>query len=230
MTAWAFLRGQLRFMKDRGFDVTLISALAGAGSNQRSKKSVRGRLRLPMLQESQQAFRDGIALTRLRALPAADSCSPQNRPLRHAESLFAGRFGGAPRRRSGTRRLRCTGMRTDGLAGRKQSLMLQLERLSCRSAQRIYCVSESLRSRAVELRLAPESKLRVLGHGTANGIDVERFSRTESLLQRSQAATEQPAAIPAREHRSSASWGDSFATREWGNSSPLLANSNATSP
>jgi len=26
MTAWAFLRGQLRFMKERGFDVTLISA------------------------------------------------------------------------------------------------------------------------------------------------------------------------------------------------------------
>ena len=26
MTAWAFLRGQLRFMKERGFDITLISA------------------------------------------------------------------------------------------------------------------------------------------------------------------------------------------------------------
>ena len=91
---------------------------------------------------------------------------------------LAARFAGVP-----GRVMTLHGMRADGLAGRKRDLMLFLERLSFRGAERIYCVGESLRLRAVELRLAPESKLRVLAAGTANGIDVERFSRSPSLLE-----------------------------------------------
>ncbi|HEV8001550.1 MAG TPA: DegT/DnrJ/EryC1/StrS family aminotransferase [Planctomycetaceae bacterium] len=191
MTAWAFLRGQLRFMKDRGFDVTLISA-PGWELDEIAKQEDVQAISLPMLREPA-PFRDGIALTRLTAL--LRRLSPQ---IVHCGTPKACLLGGLAARLAGVpaRVMTLHGMRTDGLAGRKQSLMLQLERLSCRSAQRIYCVSESLRSRAVELRLAPESKLRVLGHGTANGIDVERFSRTESLLERSQALREQ-FAIPA---------------------------------
>jgi len=185
MTAWAFLRGQLRFMKDRGFDVTLISAPGWELDEIANQEGVRA-IAMPMLREPA-PFRDGVALTRLTAL--LRRLSPQ---IVHCGTPKACLLGGLAARLAGVpaRVMTLHGMRTDGLAGRKQSLMLMLERLSCRSAQRIYCVGESLRARAVELQLAPQSKLRVLGHGTANGIDVERFSRTESLLQRSEALRE----------------------------------------
>ncbi len=185
MTAWAFLRGQLRFMKDRGFDVTLISAPGWELDEIANQEGVRA-VAMPMLREPA-PFRDCVALARLTAL--LRRLSPQ---IVHCGTPKACLLGGLAARLAGVpaRVMTLHGMRTDGLAGRKQSLMLMLERLSCRSAQRIYCVGESLRARAVELQLAPQSKLRVLGHGTANGIDVERFSRTESLLQRSEALRE----------------------------------------
>jgi dTDP-4-amino-4,6-dideoxygalactose transaminase/glycosyltransferase involved in cell wall biosynthesis len=185
MTAWAFLRGQLRFMKDRGFDVTLISA-PGWELDEIAKQEDVQAIAMPMLREPA-PFRDGVALTRLTAL--LRRIGPQ---IVHCGTPKACLLGGLAARLAGVpaRVMTLHGMRADGLAGRKQSVLLLLERLSCRSAQRIYCVSESLRLRAVELRLASESKLCVLGRGTANGIDVERFSRTESLLQRSEVLRE----------------------------------------
>jgi glycosyltransferase involved in cell wall biosynthesis len=40
----------------------------------------------------------------------------------------------------------------------------------------VLCNSESLRAEALALRLAPASKLRLLGEGSSNGVDIERFS------------------------------------------------------
>ena len=132
-------------------------------------------------------FSDSVTLAKLTTLlrrirPEIVHCGT---PKACLVGGLAARFAGVP-----ARVITLHGMRADGLSGRKRDLMLFLERLSCRSAQRIYCVGESLRSRAVELGLAPESKLRVLGAGTANGIDVERFSRSPSLLERSEALRE----------------------------------------
>ncbi|HEV3301121.1 MAG TPA: DegT/DnrJ/EryC1/StrS family aminotransferase [Planctomycetaceae bacterium] len=194
MTAWAFLRGQLRFMKERGFDVTLISA-PGWELEEIAKQEEATAIAVPMLREPA-PLSDAVTLTRLTALlrrirPQIVHCGTPKACLLGG---LAARFAGVP-----ARVMTLHGMRADGLSGRKRDLMLFLERLSCRSAQRIYCVGESLRSRAIELRLAPESKLRVLGAGTANGIDVERFSRSPSLLERSDALRARlglPAGVP----------------------------------
>ena len=74
------------------------------------------------------------------------------------------------------------GMRSDGLASVHRQIMCSIEKASCRMAQRVYCVSESLRDRAIELNIATDSKLRVLRQGTANGLDTERFRRRVELL------------------------------------------------
>jgi glycosyltransferase involved in cell wall biosynthesis len=50
-----------------------------------------------------------------------------------------------------------------------------LEKVAMRRAHAVYCVSESLRRRVVELGLAPESRLGVVGPGSSNGVDVERY-------------------------------------------------------
>jgi glycosyltransferase involved in cell wall biosynthesis len=73
------------------------------------------------------------------------------------------------------------GLRAEGLQGPAGQLMLSVERLACRCAQRIYCVSESLRQRSAEFGLAPPEKLVVLGSGSSNGVDASRFKRTAEL-------------------------------------------------
>ena len=40
----------------------------------------------------------------------------------------------------------------------------------------VVCNSPSLRDQALKLHLAAEHKVRLLGHGTSNGVDVERFA------------------------------------------------------
>ena len=66
MTAWAFLRGQLRFMKERGFDVTLISA-PGWELEEIAKQEEATAIAVPMLREPA-PFSDAVTLTRLTAL------------------------------------------------------------------------------------------------------------------------------------------------------------------
>jgi glycosyltransferase involved in cell wall biosynthesis len=82
------------------------------------------------------------------------------------------------------------GIGTEAVTGRKRAFFHFLERLSCRAAQRIYCVGDSLRTQAIELKLAPPEKLRVLAGGTCNGIEIERFSRTPEVLRRAEALRE----------------------------------------
>ena len=185
MTAWAFLRGQLRYMKEHGFDVTLISA-PGWELNEIAQQEGVAAIPLPMLREPA-PWSDTVSLARLTAL--LRRIGPQ---IVHCGTPKACLLGGLAARLAGVpaRVMTLHGLRADGLSGTKNKLMLLFERLSCRNAQRIYCVSESLRSRAVELRLAPESKLRVLGAGTANGIDVERFSRSPALMKRAESLRE----------------------------------------
>jgi len=185
MTAWAFLRGQLRFMKERGFDVTLISA-PGWELNEIAQQEGVDPIAVPMLREPA-PWSDTVTLARMTGL--LRGLRPQ---IVHCGTPKACLVGGLAARCAGVpaRVMTLHGMRADGLSGPKRQLMLFLERLSCASAQRVYCVGESLRERALELRLASASKLRVLGAGTANGIDVQRFARTPALLERSQALRE----------------------------------------
>jgi glycosyltransferase involved in cell wall biosynthesis len=74
------------------------------------------------------------------------------------------------------------GLRLETAAGFRRSILLAAERLAAACAHVVLCNSESLRTRAAECRLAPESKLRLLGDGSSNGVDLERFSPGQSRI------------------------------------------------
>jgi glycosyltransferase involved in cell wall biosynthesis len=68
------------------------------------------------------------------------------------------------------------GLKLEGASGTKRNLLLWSERLAARCAHVVLCNSESLRSAAIVLRVAPVEKLRVLGDGSSNGVDTVRYS------------------------------------------------------
>jgi len=68
------------------------------------------------------------------------------------------------------------GLKLEGLQGTKQRLMLWSERIAARCAHEVVCNSESLRSAATALSIAPANKLRLFGDGSSNGVDTVRFS------------------------------------------------------
>jgi glycosyltransferase involved in cell wall biosynthesis len=68
------------------------------------------------------------------------------------------------------------GLRLETATGLKRYLLLACEWLACNCAHVVLCNSESLSIRALALRVAPEKKIRMLGEGSSNGVNLARFS------------------------------------------------------
>jgi len=64
------------------------------------------------------------------------------------------------------------GLRLETTTGVKRRVFAALERVAMRSAHSVIAVSPSLRQRAVDLRLVTGSRIRVLGHGSSNGVSI----------------------------------------------------------
>ncbi len=68
------------------------------------------------------------------------------------------------------------GLKLETSGGLKRILLLASERLAAACSHVVLCNSESLRTEAQALGIAPAAKLRVLGEGSSNGVDIEHFS------------------------------------------------------
>jgi glycosyltransferase involved in cell wall biosynthesis len=68
------------------------------------------------------------------------------------------------------------GLKLETSTGLKRRILLATERLAAACAHVVLCNSESLRAEALALGIAPAAKLQLLGEGSSNGVDVERFS------------------------------------------------------
>jgi glycosyltransferase involved in cell wall biosynthesis len=68
------------------------------------------------------------------------------------------------------------GLRLETETGMKRRLLWLLERITIRCSTRVLAVSHSLGRVLVEERLAPASKVTVLGAGSSGGVDIERFA------------------------------------------------------
>jgi glycosyltransferase involved in cell wall biosynthesis len=76
------------------------------------------------------------------------------------------------------------GLKLETCAGVKRWILLLAERLAAACSHVVLCNSASLRSQALALGVGSESKLRLLGSGSSNGVDVERFQPGPGLLRR----------------------------------------------
>ncbi|WP_169796311.1 glycosyltransferase family 4 protein [Sanguibacter suarezii] len=70
------------------------------------------------------------------------------------------------------------GLRYETTAGLKRSFLLGLEKLSAACSHKVVAVSESLRKTAVADGVSPPHKMVVIGSGSSNGVDMERFAMT----------------------------------------------------
>lgn len=73
------------------------------------------------------------------------------------------------------------GLRLETASGYKRKILLFTERIACLCSHRIIAVSESLRKRIIELKLAPKEKIVVLGSGSSNGIQVSRAQELSKM-------------------------------------------------
>ncbi len=76
------------------------------------------------------------------------------------------------------------GLRLETSSGMTRRVLTATERLAAACSHVVVCNSESLRNRAISLRVANSAKLRLIGEGSSNGVDIDRFSPGSSDLRR----------------------------------------------
>lgn len=167
----SYLRGQLRFMRARGYEVTVISS-PGEELDRAAMMEGAHVIPLPMAREIS-PLRDLLSLWRLwrvirRLQPAITNVgTPKAGLLAGLASLFAG----VP-----CRIYTLHGLRLETAGGLKRRILILAERLACLCAHRVICVSESVREKAAALGIGRPGQLCVLGSGSCNGVDAAAYS------------------------------------------------------
>jgi len=165
------LSGRLRALREAGFRVTLVSA---PGELLRSTAAIEGVgfVEIPM-KRAIAPLSDLVALLRLCRL--LRRIQPDLVEFSTPKAGFLGSLAawlcGVP-----VRVYLLRGLKLETTRGIKRRILLAAERLAAAWVQAVVCNSESLRTEALALGIAPAAKLRVLGDGSSHGVDVERFA------------------------------------------------------
>ena len=172
ISARHLLKGQVRWMREAGFEAAVAAApgpdLEGAAGQEGVEVFC-----VPMRRE--------IAIAAdLRALVALWRLMRRWRPdVVNASTPKAGLLGmlAAWMARVPVRVYVVRGLRLETASGRRRVVLAAMERLASACASRVIPVSESLRRRYTELGLAPADKLTLLASGSSNGVDTARFMK-----------------------------------------------------
>ena len=171
------LGGRLRTLREAGFRVTLVSSPGELLTRTAAQEGVES-IAIPMQREIA-PFADFVALLRLgwllfRLKPEMTEFST---PKAGLLGSIAALLCGVP-----TRVYFLRGLKLETCTGIKRRILLIAEKLASACSHEVLCNSESLRNEALALGVAQESKLRLLGSGSSNGVDVERFQPGPSDL------------------------------------------------
>lgn len=176
------LRGQLGHMRRAGFDVTLIASDTGRLRGIAARDDVRCE-DLPMAR-SPHPVKDAVSLVRLVVL--LRKISPDlvvyGTPKASLLGSLASRLARVPRRV-----YFLYGLRAETATGLGRRFLLACEEFVVRSSTATLSVGDGLTSRAGDMGL-PDHLMRVIGAGSANGIDVAHFA-TVGASRRAEHAT-----------------------------------------
>jgi glycosyltransferase involved in cell wall biosynthesis len=169
VTARSFLRGQLDHLTAAGWDVRLICGERGA-EDFAASEGVTATYVVPARRNP--SALDPITLLALwwRLMRLRPVAVVMGTPKIGVFGVVAAWLAGVPRRT-----YLVHGYRAEGLAGTQRRVMRALERLACAAATDVVAVSQSLRRTMIDDGVVAPDKVVILGSGSANGVDLQRF-------------------------------------------------------
>jgi glycosyltransferase involved in cell wall biosynthesis len=177
-----FLKRHLAYMRERGFDVVVISA---PGDELRVIGEREGVTTIPVPMEREiSPLKDLVSLVRLytilrRLRPAIVNAGT---PKAGLLGMIAARAAGVP-----VRIYFLLGLRLETTRGMKRFVLTVAERCASAFAHRVICDSESLRRLYVKLGFTTEAKTCVPGKGSPNGIYVDEPREAAQVGERARA-------------------------------------------
>ncbi len=170
ISAENLMNGQLTFLRERGFDITVIAAPSESLDIVREREQVQT-IPIPIEREISPVA-DVRTLTKLCGI--LRTLRPEivnaGTPKAGLLGMVAAKLTGVP-----VRLYTLRGLRLETTSGFKEHLLAATERLAANCAQQVICVGESLRQEYVRRKLVRPDKTVVLRHGSSNGVNAERF-------------------------------------------------------
>ena len=165
------LVGRLRALREAGFQVTLVSSPGELLDRTAQSEGVEA-ISIPIARKIS-PLKDIVSLARLwwllwRLKPDMTEFST---PKAGLLGTIAARLAGVPMRVYMLR-----GLKLQTSDGFKHRILRAAERLAAGCANVVLCNSASLRAEAILLGIAPAAKMHLLGVGSSNGVDIDRFS------------------------------------------------------
>lgn len=175
ITTRVLMAGQLAYLRQQGFDVTLIAS-PGVDLEQSARREGVNYMPVPMSREITPG-KDWTSLLHLTAVLREIQPDIVNAgtPKAGLLGMLAATWAQVP-----VRIYTLRGLRMETATGIKRLLLTSTERVAAACAHKVICVSPSLRDAFVKYRLGAGNKAVVLGGGSSNGVDAERFAATEA--------------------------------------------------
>lgn len=165
------LSNQMRYMREHGFDVLMVSSDGKEWPDLLKNEGCRNRI-IPMTRQIT-PLKDLVSLYRLYKL-----FRKEKPDIVHSHTPKAGLLAMLAAKMAGVKiRIHTiAGLRFMTATGFKRRVLVFMEKLTAKAAQHVWPNSFSLLEYVRKNKLVRESKLQVMGFGSSNGIDLERFS------------------------------------------------------
>ena len=191
--AVGFLEGQLEYLQERGFDVTLLCPKRRNDEWEVPRPDGISVFEVPM-ERKISPLRDIASFWRL--WKAIRTIRPKVTNVGTPKAGLLGGFAAWLNRVPG-RFYTLHGLRFETTTGLRRWLLIRAERLACSFAHRVVCVSRSVREKAIACGLTTRERSVVFGSGSCNGVNISRFAPSPKLMRRA-AEVRKELGIPIR--------------------------------
>lgn len=165
------LSGQMKYMNEHGFEVLMVSSDGKEWPDLLANEKCRNMI-VPMTRQIT-PFKDIISLWRLYRLFRKEKPAivHSHTPKAGLLAMLAAKFAGVK-----IRIHTIAGLRFMTAKGMKRRILVFMEKLTAKAAHHVWPNSYSLLAYIKEHKLVKESKLEVMGHGSSNGVNLDRYS------------------------------------------------------
>ncbi len=169
-----FIRGQAEFLKSKGHEPIIVSP-AGKEVEDISKKEECKLIEVPFCREISiledfKSIKNIIRILKKEKPSIINAGNPKTGFLFTLIGLFFPKIPVI---------FTLRGIRSDTLTGIKGKIVTFTEYLSCRLADKVIVISPSLKEHAIKRGILSDSKAVLIGEGSSNGIDIEKFKLTD---------------------------------------------------
>src|SRR5258706_14576041 len=165
------LLNQMRYMKENGFDVIMVSSEGKEWPDLIENEGCRHRI--VYMTRKMTPFTDLKSLWKLYRLFKKEKPDivHSHTPKAGLLAMLAAKFAGVK-----IRIHTIAGLRFMTATGMTRRILISMEKLTGLAAVHVWPNSHSLLNYIRQHRLVPVKKLQVIGHGSSNGVDLNRFS------------------------------------------------------